>query len=295
MESANLPDGVRLEPGNGGLSKIVVATPVASAEVYLHGAHVTHFQPAGQQPVLFMSAASKFEAGKAIRGGVPICFPWFGPLENHPKAPAHGFARTSPWSLANATRAADGTVTLTLELARGEDPASDWPHAFRATYTVTVGSELTTALTVHHVSGEPFLYELALHTYLTVGDIRQVSVHGLEHTPFKDKMLAGREQPGVESPIRFAGETDRVYLDTTAPITVEDPALKRSITVAKSGSASTVVWNPWVAKAKAMADFGDDEWPGMVCVETANVGGSAVTLSAGQSHTTAAKLSVKPI
>ena len=287
----DLPPGVRLEPGFGGLTKVVVATDLATAEVYLHGAHVTHYQPAGQGPVLFLSRQSLFAAGKAIRGGVPICFPWFGPLENRPKAPAHGFARTSLWALAAATRDGGGVVTLRFELSRGEDPASDWPHAFRAEYAVTVGPELTMALTIHHVGGEPFLYEAALHTYLSVGDVRQASVTGLENTPYLDK-AAGREEPGVDAPVRFTGETDRVYQETTAACTADDPAGHRTIRVEKSGSASTVVWNPWVAKAKAMSDFGDGEWPGMLCIETANVRGSAVTLGPGGSHTMTAVVRV---
>ena len=140
---------------------------------------------------------------------------------------------------------------------------------------------------VHHAGGEPFLYDAALHTYLHVGDVRRITVHGLENTPYRDKVL-GREQPGVDGPITFAGEVDRVYLDTTAAVTVVDPSLGRTLTVTKEGSSSTVVWNPWVAKAAALADFGDDEWPAMACVETANVGGGAVTLGPGQSHTTTA-------
>ena len=286
-----LPDSVRLEPGHNGLTKVVVTTPHATAEVYLHGAHVTHYQPTGQPPVLFLSRQSRFQPDKAIRGGVPICFPWFGPLEGHPKAPAHGFVRTSLWTLDAATGGSE--VTLTLSLRRDEDPAADWPHAFAAEYTVVVGPELRTALTVRHVRGEPFLYEAALHTYLHVGDVRGVTVHGLEKTPYRDKVLGG-EQAGVDGPITFAGEVDRVYLDTTAAVTVVDPSLNRRLTVTKDGSASTVVWNPWVAKAAALSDFGDDEWPAMACVETANVGGGAVTLGPGQSHTTTAVVRAVP-
>ncbi len=289
-----LPDGVRLEPGLGGLTKVVVTTPAATAEVYLHGAHVTHYQPAGQPPVLFLSRQSLFRPDKAIRGGVPICFPWFGPLDGHPKAPAHGFARTSPWTLAAATRDGD-VVTVRLDLARAADPASDWPHAFRAEYTVLVGpADLTTGLTVHHAGGDPFTYEAALHTYLHVGDVRRLSVTGLEGTAYKDKTLGNRDQPGVDGPIRFVGETDRVYLDTGAAVTVNDPALGRTVAVHKHGSASTVVWNPWVDKAAALPDLGDDEWPAMVCVETANVGRNAVTLGPGQAHTTAAVVRATP-
>ena len=290
----HLPDGVQLLPGHGGLTKVVVATAHATAEVYLHGAHVAAYQPSGQPPVLFMSGQSRFEPGKAIRGGIPICFPWFGPLEGHPNAPAHGFARTALWALAAAAADPDGGVTLTLTLARDEDPASDWPHAFAATYVVTVGpASLTTALTVRHIGGEPFLYEAALHTYLHVGDARRATVHGLENTPWRDKVLA-RQMPGVDGPIAFTAETDRVYFDTTAPVTVIDPTLNRKLTVHKHGSASTVVWNPWVAKSAALSDFGDDEWPTMCCVETANIGGDAVTLGPGQSHTTTAVLAATP-
>ena len=282
-----LPNGVTMEPGRGGLEKLVIATPLAAAEVYLHGAHVTRYQPVGQPPVLFMSDQSRFEAGKAIRGGVPICFPWFGPLEGHPGATAHGFARTSFWDLRSARAEPDGSVTVRLGFNCHEDPGTDWPHAFTAEYAVTVGPTLRTALTIGHDYGEPFSYEAALHTYLHVGDVRRVTVHGLANTPWRDKVL-GREVAGVDGPITFAGETDRVYLDTTAAVTVDDPALGRTITVTKEGSPSTVVWNPWAAKARALSDFGDDEWPAMVCVETANIGGGAVTLGPGQSHTTTA-------
>ena len=288
-----IPGAVDVQPGNGGLTKLVATTPHATAEVYLHGAHVTHYQPTGQPPVLFLSKQSRFESGKAIRGGVPICFPWFGPLEGHPAAPAHGFVRTAEWTLAKTATHDDGTVTVELSFHCDNDLHADWPHAFRATYTVTVGPELRTSLTVSHARGEPFLYEAALHTYLVVSDVKTVTVTGLENTPWRDKVL-GREVDGVDGPIRFAGETDRVYLDTTAPVTVDDQSLNRRIVVTKDGSESTVVWNPWVAKAAALADFGDDEWPGMVCVETANVGGGAVTLGPGQSHTTTAVVRVVP-
>lgn len=289
-----IPGVVDVVAGNGGLTKLLVTTPHATAEVYVHGAHVTAYQPTGQAPVLFLSKASRFEAGKAIRGGVPICFPWFGNLDGRKDAPAHGFARTRPWDVASVDRHDDGRVTVRLALA-GDDKADPyWPHAFRVGYAVTVGPELVLELTIHHAGGEPFLCEAALHSYFAVGDVRQAAVRGLENTPYLDKTNHGQETPGLDDPVRFAGETDRVYLDTTAACCTDDPVMGRTIHVRKAGSASTVVWNPWVAKAAAMADFGDDEWPGMVCVETAAVGRSAVRIEPGASHTMTARIGVGP-
>ncbi len=245
------PTASAFEPGLGGLTKIVVTTPAAAAEVYLHGAHVTHYQPAGQPPVLFLSRQSKFEPGKAIRGGVPICFPWFGPLESHPKAPAHGFARTAPWTLAAATRDGDA-VTVRLTLARGDVPRPTGRTRSGPSTPSPSGRELTTALTVHHAGGEPFLYEAALHTYLHVGDVRRVTVHRPgEHAVPRQ---GARRRAAVASTAR-SGSTARPTGSTSTrppPVTADDPALGRRLTVEKAGSDSTVVWNPWVAKAAAL-------------------------------------------
>ena len=290
LDSHVIPGVVTVAAGNGGLPKLVVTTPQATGEVYLHGAHVTAYQPTGQRPVLFLSGSSRFGAGKAIRGGVPICFPWFGNLDGRKEAPAHGFARTRPWDLVKTEAHADGSATLSFELVGDEHSDPYWPHAFRVAYAVTVGPELKLQLTVFHSGGESFLYEAALHTYLAVDDVRRVTITGLENTPYLDKTRPGHEMPGVDAAVTFTEETDRVYLDTTAACTVADPAAGRTVHVAKAGSTSTVVWNPWVAKAKAMADFGDDEWPTMVCVETCDVGRSAVLIKPGASHTMTATI-----
>ncbi len=288
-----IADTLHFTAGNGGLAKAIVTTPLAIAEIYLNGAHVTHFQPTGQKPVLFMSGKSRFEPGKPIRGGVPICFPWFGNLEGHPQAPAHGFARTSEWTVRTATRSPDGVVTLGFALDCHDANSTDWPHACSALYTAAIGSTLGLSLTISHHTGEPFLFEEALHTYFSVADVRQVSVDGLSHTGYLDKLQAGREFMEGATPVRITGETDRVYLDTTATCEIHDPVAGRTLVVKKKGSNATVLWNPWVAKSKAMADFGDDEWPGMLCIETCNVGRSAVRLSPGESHTMSAEISVK--
>ena len=289
-----IANAIDFQSGNGGLIKAVVNTSHCSGEVYLHGAHVTHYQPAGQEPVLFVSRESRWEDGKAIRGGVPICFPWFGPLEGRDTAPAHGFARTSLWDV-NATRLEpDGSATVVLELKRAEDRDAFWPHAFRALLTVTFGPMLRMELSVFHVRGEPFMFEEALHSYFHVGDVREVRVTGLGGTAYLDKTQAGREMMEGLASLRITAETDRVYLDTTARCVIDDPKLNRKISVSKEGSNSTVLWNPWIAKSKAMSDFGDEEWPGMLCIETCNVGQSAVKLSQGESHKMVAEIRTGP-
>jgi glucose-6-phosphate 1-epimerase len=287
-----LPPTVSLAAGQGGLPRLTVANDQARAEIYLHGAHVTAWQPRGQADVLWMSGRSQFQDAKPIRGGVPICFPWFGPHASDPAAPGHGFARLLDWTLVDAHDDAGGATLLAFELPAPSPPPAAWPHACTATFRVSVGSSLTMALEVGNPGPEPFTFEAALHSYFTVQDVRTIAVRGLEGADFLDKVGGATRRTQGDDPIRFTAETDRVYLDTQAACRIEDPGLRRRIVVRKSGSNATVVWNPWVAKAKAMPDYGDDEWPGMVCVETAAVNVHAVTLAPGARHTLTATIDV---
>lgn len=288
-----IPGLVKIEPGNGGLTRIVVTSPLAGAEVYLHGAHVTQFQPAGQQPVLWMSRSSWFEPGKPIRGGVPICFPWFGPRANDPKSPAHGSARLREWTIDSIAKGSAGEVVIALSLRTDAATRALWPHDVTLRHVITIAAGLTMQLEVANTSQASIRFEEALHTYLTVGDVKQISLEGLGGTTYLDKAGGAMQRVQQSDPIiRFTGETDRVYFDTQATCVVTDPALKRKIEIAKSGSNATVVWNPWIAKAKAMPDFGDDEWPGMVCVETVNAMQHAVELAPAAKHTMTAMVRV---
>jgi D-hexose-6-phosphate mutarotase len=268
-----IPGVVQVDAGSGALPRVVVTGDHASAEMYLHGAHLTQFQPRGAKPVLFMSGKSWFEANKPIRGGVPVCFPWFGPKAGAPESPAHGFARIRDWDLESCARQPDGAVRVSFALDSEES-------ALRLAFTI--GRALEMDLEVR--SKAAFTFEEALHTYFRVGDARQVRVEGLENTDYLDKTDAFRRKTQPPEAIRITAETDRLYLNTRTACVVHDPILERKIRIEKEGSDVTVVWNPWIAKAKAMPDFGDDEWPDMVCVETANVGDSAVRLGAGESH-----------
>ncbi|QTE27916.1 D-hexose-6-phosphate mutarotase [Pengzhenrongella sicca] len=288
-----LPPSVQLGTGRGGLPVVRVTAREGTAEIYLHGAHVTGWTPVGGEPVLWMSAASEYRADAALRGGVPICFPWFGAHARDAAAPAHGFARLADWDLVGAVDHADGDVTVTLALGdTAATRASAWPHRFAARYAVTVGAHLTLRLEVDNLDVEPVRIEAALHTYLRVTDVRTAAVGGLEGAPFLDRLAGPEPVPGEAVPVRFTRETDRIYLGTEAAATLTDPGAGRTVTIAKHGSRSTVVWNPWVAKAAAMADFGDDEWPAMVCVETCAVGPDAIVLAPGASHAMTAVLTV---
>lgn len=288
------PEGARLEKGPGGLDRLVLQAAEGEAHVFLHGGHVSHFQPKGEQPVLWMSAESRFEAGKPIRGGVPVCFPWFGPKAGSPEAPLHGFARILPWTVSTVTRETDGSVHAVLELTAEAGARGGFPHELALSLSLTVGRSLRMALTVRNLDGAPATFEAALHSYFAVSDVRRIRIRGLEGVAYVDKTAAMTTKPGEAGPIAIAAETDRVYAGTTGTVTIEDPGWRRQIVVSKSGSATTVVWNPWVAKAKAMPDFGDDEWTGMVCVETANAGADAVTLAPSARHAMTATLEVLP-
>jgi glucose-6-phosphate 1-epimerase len=287
------PNGVSLEPGPGGLDRLRLEASEGEAHVFLHGGHVSHFQPKGERPVLWLSRASRFEPTHAIRGGVPVCFPWFGPKAGDPEAPMHGFARILPWALVGVTREPSGRLEARLELMAEAAAQRGFRLELGVTLTLSVGRSLRLTLAVHNAGAAPARFEEALHSYFAVSDVAEVRVHGLEGTSYLDKTEAMARKPGAAGPIVISAETDRVYLDTTATVTVEDPGWDRRVAISKTGSATTVLWNPWVAKARAMPDFGDDEWPRMLCVETANVGEQALTLAPGATHVMTATLGVE--
>ena len=271
--------------GHNGLPLVKVRTPWSTAEIYLHGAHITRFQKIGEPPLLWMSGKSLFTPDKAIRGGVPICFPWFGPREGQL---VHGYARIADWELIATEAATDGSVTLRFHLPKNICAANSLTA--NVEFVVMVGATLTMELKVTNMGGAELSLEDCLHTYFTVGDIGEVSITGLRGTEFLDKVDGAKRKRETDESIRIASEVDRVYLDTTGAVEIHDAKLRRIIRVEKSGSRSTVVWNPWVAKSKAMPDFGDEEFHGMVCVESGNVTENKLTLAPGA--TTALKVTL---
>jgi glucose-6-phosphate 1-epimerase len=293
-----MPEPTAIITANGGLRAVQIDAPAARGLVYLHGAHVASWIPAGaDRDVLWLSEKSHWAAGKPIRGGVPICFPWFGPRKDDPAAPAHGFARLKEWTLESTQVMPEGAARVTLLLQSDDDTRRLWPHDFALRMRATFGKELEMRLELTNTGDAPLTAEEALHTYFAVADARTLTIRGLTGARYIDK-VDGMKEKTQEGSIRIIGETDRVYANTTAEVIVEDSATARSpgrhIHISKEGSADTVVWNPWIAKAKAMADFGDDEWPGMLCVETCNVMANALRLTPGQSASMTARVRIHP-
>ena len=270
-----------LTRGQGNLDCVVIRNHRARGILYLQGAHVTEYQPINSPPVLFVSNASQYRLGSPIRGGVPICFPWFADKQDEPSAPSHGLARLQRWEL-DPTSSTDA-LRLTTQI-----------DLLELRLEALFDTKLSMALTVTNQSPNNVRFEAALHTYLRIGDIRRIHIYGLEQIGYFDK-VAGNAAPASGQPIHFNSEVDRVYTGTTDTCVLHDPDLKRRIFVEKRGSQSTIIWNPWITKAKHMADFGDNEWPQMCCIETANVDSDAVRLAPGAHHTLTAHIRVDPI
>jgi len=288
----NIQDAVRLEETPGGLIRAAVCTPEAEADVYLQGAHVTNWTPRTHRPVLFVSPRSLFVPGKAIRGGVPVIWPWFGPRSAGLPGAAHGFARTTQWVLENTRVREDGRVEISMALTPDDATRGLGYSAFRLNFRVSIGSTLDMELETRNESDETLTYEEALHSYFAIADINKVSVSGLEETTYIDKTdKFQRKQQGSE-PLRISKETDQVHLNTKSACVVYDPVWDRRIIIEKSGSESTVVWNPGMDKTKGMSDMAPEDWQKMICVESANALDNAVRLAPGASHKLTASIRV---
>lgn len=267
-----------------------ISTPWSTAGVYLHGAHVAHFKKYNEAPLLFLSQCSRFEKDAPIRGGIPIIFPWFGKPADKPGQ--HGFARTRVWDLKEIQSPSDGSVTVRLALPASPELADG---KISVEYLVHFNATLTAEFIVQNNSSADFTFEDCLHTYFTVGDINTVTVAGLKGVEYLNQPTNFSRHTDKDDLIRIAAEVDRAYLNTRHTVEIRDPSLRRVITVEKESSNSTVVWNPWINKARAMQDFGDDEYNNMICVESGNIAENKITLAPGKSSRLKVKLSSAPL
>ncbi|QMV18821.1 D-hexose-6-phosphate mutarotase [Granulicella sp. 5B5] len=294
-----IPGALEFSETDTGLLRAHITTPSCTAELYLQGAHLTAWQPTGEKPVIFLSERSPFAEGKAIRGGVPIIFPWFGARLSTPESPrtdgpAHGFARASEWTLAFAALAGDD-MHLTLTLGPSDTSrALGWDH-FQLAFELKLGRELRMRLTVANQSTAPMRFEEALHTYFTVSDATTIAINGLANTEYLDKTDSFKRKTQLEPTLHITKETDRLYLNTTETVTLDDPGFHRRITVAKSNSNSSVVWNPWSTLAAKMADMTPENWRSMTCIETVNAMENNIQLAPTQTHTMEAHITVDPL
>ena len=295
-----MEEQVQFMTGQGGLPKIGIQNDAACAEVCLMGAHVLSYCPVGQEEVLFLSKHSEFaQTGPAIRGGVPVCWPWFGPpnTKELPNAKtSHGFVRQYMWEVDEFRLVSPRRTEVTLLLRDSPASRAIWPYSFELRMKISVGATLEMSLETVNTGDIPFTFAQALHSYFSIGEVSQVRIKGLDGLKFIDKAPATPPAPNPQQgEIAITEETDRIYLGHEGQAIIVDPVKHREIVIDKSNSNTSVVWNPWVAKSQRMPDFGDEEFHQMLCVETCNVADDAVLLSPGRHHSLAATISVRPI
>ena len=276
-----------------GFIVLEINNDICTSSIALQGAQVMTWQPKTQaEPVLWMSEAASLKHGKSIRGGIPVCWPWFGAHPTQPSFAAHGIARTAMWDVKQTSINKQGEVQITLSLQSKQHP--EWQHETLAELKVVVGESLSLDLTTTNLGDTPITIGQALHTYFKVGDVREVSVRGLEACPYIDKLSSDAEQQKQQGNISISSEVDRIYLDAGQDVLLEDASLQRTIRIQKQGSNSTIVWNPWVDKTKALGDMGaDDAYLSMLCIESANADADVVRLCAGERHQLSVDYSVK--
>ena len=288
-----LSDQLRFHASSDGVLLADIRNSHATAQISLQGAQVLTYQPTGAAPVLWVSSEARCRPGKAVRGGIPVCWPWFGPHPADPGKPAHGFARAAPWEVRRSLATAASTQLL-LGLPMRPEFLALMPDAsgLDVTLAVSVGAQLHVALTTRNTGSVSIPLSQALHTYFNISDIDAVRVTGLEGCEYIDKVDGGSRK-AQQGAVRIGGEVDRIYLQTDADSIIDDPGLQRRIRIKHEGSRSTVVWNPWIAKAAQLGDLGPDGYRHMLCVENTNAADDARNLAPGAEHTLTAVISVE--
>ncbi len=278
--------------GAGGLPVLRIRNEFAECEIFQYGAHISSFAPAGRGDLLWMSPLSVFREGSPIRGGIPVCFPWFGPHRTRVDLPLHGFVRTRAWSLERSAALDDGRTSALLSISEDPETLAIWPYRFRLDLEIVVGSELEVTLVAENTGGEPFRYEDCLHAYLRVGDARNCVVHGLDGVLYIDRVRGDRRalQAGE---LRLGAETVNAYMHSPFRCFLEDTGLERTLETETSGFADMVVWNPGEEAAMRNPEIGK-AWSEFLCLEPANCLDHPVLLLPGTAHRSRLRLGVRP-
>jgi len=264
-----------------GFEYIEIENSYAKAKIALQGAHLFYYKNnASSSPLMWTSNSTFFEEGKAIRGGVPICFPWFGKLKEKPELPQHGFARVSPWEVVAQEEKEDGSTVVRLELINNKKHFSVWGYLFKLQLEIVVAKSLEMRLMIENLDVKSFEISTAFHSYFSVSDVTRVEIKGLENRRYYDA-LDGKL---YEQKMKFQvdKEIDRVYFNSKNPLDLMDT--HRTITLTSKGSNSLVVWNPWVEKSHQMKDMCDDGYKNMLCLETGNVMEDRVIVEPKKKH-----------
>ncbi len=289
------PNHLVFEQLENGMVLAKIDNALVTATVSLYGGQIVEWQPKHQAaPVLWRSSLAHFKPGKAIRAGVPLCWPWFGAHPTDPTATKHGYARISPWEITSVSTTISGATEIMMTMQETDVNHIDSKFPARLGIRLTVADALSIELTTTNLGAQSLTFTEGLHAYLHVSDIANVQVNGLNGCEYVDS-ARGNVRKQQSGPVRFTGEVDQIYLNTTADCVLEDPGLNRKIKISKSGSLSTVVWNPWLELATKMDDLGPEQWQTMACVESMNALDNVVTLPAGMTHTLHATYSVENI
>lgn len=289
-----LPSEITEETLAKGYPALRIRTDLCEAVIALHGAHLTHWQPlAAGHPVIYTSPTANYCEGKAIRGGIPLCWPWFNAHPDAPgKHPAHGVARNRLWTLESAT-VSDGQARVTLTLPPSDSIREHVPFDYELRAIFTLGNQCEVALETRNLSTGPIAVGGALHSYLAVSDLAAITIAGLEQTPYLDTTTSPEgEMGGDAQPLTITGEVDRIYYSTSNGVTITDSSWRRKILIEKENSLTTVVWNPWQEKAAALSDLPDDGYTHFVCIEAANARHDTRSLAPGETHRLATRISV---
>jgi len=279
--------------GKGGLPLIKVNNAKASALVSIYAGQVLSYKPVAEdEDLMFVSDNASFIEGKAIKGGIPICWPWFGEDPSGSNNPNHGFARNSYWEVSCVKIIDDGTTCIKLELSDSEETRKIWPFAFYLSLEITIGDDLTLQLLTQNTGNQTFIITEALHTYFNVGDATQVELLGLEHSEFLNK-TEGNAGACQISGIALNKETDRIYKDEKHELTLIDPVFNRNIKITSSGNKNVIVWNPWVERSAEISDLNSDDYKHFICIEIANAAADQVEIPAGEEYAMSTHYSVK--
>jgi len=276
-------NNLHFKTGKGDLPLVEIHNQHGSALISLQGAHLLSWIPAGEEDVIWLSEEAKFAAGKSVRGGIPVCWPWFGAHDSNAGYPAHGFARTTNWQVVTTEALDNGNTRITFTTQPQTETEAMWPTETSVQYQITVGKKLEMELITHNNGTEPITIGQALHSYFKVADVSKVLLHGLDDTDYLDK-LEDFKRKVQHGPIVINEEVDRIYLDTAGDCVIEDKILQRNIIIIKCGSHSTVVWNPWQETADKMGDLGHNGYKHMLCVESSNAAEDVVTIQPGKAH-----------
>jgi glucose-6-phosphate 1-epimerase len=282
---------VLFKEGKGGLHSVHIVNQFASSEISLYGAHILSFKPTKGKELLWLSENSFFTEGKPIRGGIPLCFPWFGPNTSDNTLPPHGFARIMYWGVEEILDLPDNSTRLILKCESNESTRKIWPFEFNAKLIIIIGEKLDITLQVINSDTREFKYTDALHTYFLISDTANVTLGGLENSSFRAGFQDDLLQQ-TDKLLSISKEENRRYIGHTANCVIYDNGFNRKITVAKRGSKTTVVWNPWIETSKSFTDMTLDGYKTMVCVEAVNAYDDFVLLQPGESFNLSAELSV---